>query len=163
MKYRINILAQLLLVWANVFGQGPAETIPEFNFYKLQKGSFTNKDLVPGKMAFFIFFDSDCDHCQHAMQYLNQHYHEFKKAAIHLVTLDDQEKITRFIGKYGNNLKDKKDVTILRDTRNEFIHKFRPRKYPALFLYSAKKELILYDDNEQNLFRFSQQINTPGK
>jgi len=41
--------------------------------------------------------------------------------------------------------------------------KFKPRKYPSIFLYSAKKELIMYDDNEQNLSRFSQKINATGK
>jgi hypothetical protein len=67
------------------------------------------------------------------------------------------------MNKYGISLKDKKNVVILQDTRDEFIQKFRPRRYPALFLYSSRKELILYEDNEQNLFRFIQQINASGK
>ena len=163
MKHIFKTLVLILLVSAGVSAQGPAETIPEFNFFKLDKSAFTGKNLETGKMLFFVFFDSDCDHCQHAIQYISKHNQEFKKTAIYLITLDNQEKITRFMSKYGSNLKGKKNVTILQDPQYEFMRKFRPRKYPALFLYSAQKDLILYEDNEQNLFRFSQQINATGK
>ena len=162
MKYIVKTILLLLLVSANVSAQGPAETIPEFNFFKLDKSTFTSKNLESGKLLFFVFFDSDCDHCQHAIEYISQNYQQFKKTAIYLISLDSQEAITRFMNKYGSNLKDKKNVTLLQDPKYEFMRKFRPRKYPALFLYSAQKELILYEDNEQNLFRFSKQINKAG-
>jgi hypothetical protein len=67
------------------------------------------------------------------------------------------------MSKYGKNLKDKKNVTILQDPQYEFMRKFRPRKYPSMFLYSAKKELIMYDDNEKNVSGFSKQINAAFK
>ena len=146
------------MVSGNVSAQVPANKIPDFNFLKLNKTAFTNKDLEPGKMLFFVFFDADCDHCQHAIQYIDQHNQEFKKAAIYLITLDSQETITGFMAKYGSNLKDKKNVTLLQDPQYEFMLKFRPRKYPSMFLYSAKKELIMYDDNEKNLSGFSKDI-----
>jgi len=158
-----KLLLLLLLVSENVSAQAPAETIPEFNFFSLGKNLFTNKELPPGKMLFFIFFDSDCDHCQHAIQYLDRHYKDFKKTAIYLITLDDKEKIRRFMSKYGSTLYTRKNVTILQDPKYDFINKFRPRKYPALFLYSEKRELMLYEDNEQNLFRFSKRLNTASK
>ena len=136
---------------------------PHLLLRRLDKKEFTNKDLEAGKLLFFVFFDTQCDHCQRSIQYISQHYSQFKKTAIYLITLDSAEKIKPFMNKYGISLKDKKNVVILQDTRNEFIQKFRPRKYPSLFLYSSKKELIMYDDNEQNLFRFIQQINASGK
>ncbi|MGZ8558637.1 MAG: TlpA family protein disulfide reductase [Chitinophagaceae bacterium] len=163
MKNIVGSVMLFLAILTNLPAQVPAATIPEFNFFKLNKSLFTNKNLASGKMIFFVFFDTDCDHCQHAIQYINQHSEEFKKAAVYLITLDDQEKITLFMGKYGNNLKGNKNITILQDLKNEFLPKFRPRKYPSLFLYSAKKELIMYDDNPQNLFRFTQQINKAVK
>ena len=163
MKYIIKTLALLLLISFRVDAQQPAGTIPDFKFYKLDKTVFTSKSLNTSKMLFFVFFDVGCDHCQHAIQYLNQHYAEFSKTAMFLITLDSQEKITQFLAKYGNNLKGKRNVTILQDSQNEFIRKFGPRKYPSLFLYSARKKLMLYDDNEQNLVRFSYQIKSSGK
>ncbi len=153
----------ILFFTINVFAQTPAKTLPLFTFKGLNKKEFTNKEIEPGKLLFFVFFDTECDHCQRAIQYVGQHYTEFKRTAIYLISLDSLEKITGFINKYGSNLRGKKNVTILLDTRDEFIRKFGPRKYPSLFLYSAKKELVLYEDNEQNLFRFIQKINASEK
>ena len=147
----------------NASAQAPAETIPDFDFLRLNKSSFTNRDLEPGKMMFFIFFDSECEHCQRTIQYVNQHYPDFKKASVYLITLDKAENINRFMSKYGNKLMGKKNVTLLQDFKNEFIAKFGPRKYPSIFLYSAKKKLMLYDDDEKSLPLFSKQINTPGR
>ena len=158
-----KLLLLLILVSAHVSAQAPAEKVPEFNFFTLKENLFTNKELPTGKMLFFIFFDSDCDHCQHAIQYLDQNHKDFMKTAIYLITLDDKEKISRFMNKYGSVLYMQKNVTILQDPKYDFLNKFKPRKYPALFLYSEKRELILYEDNEQNLFRFSKRINTASK
>ena len=154
----IKAFVFFLVISGKVLVQAPAEKITDFNFFKLNKHSFTNKDLENGKMLFFVFFDTDCDHCQHAIQYIDQHYQDFKKAAIYLITLDNQEAITRFMAKYGNHIKDQKNVTLLQDPQFEFMRKFRPRKYPSMFLYSVKKELILYDDNEKNVSGFSKHI-----
>jgi peroxiredoxin len=160
---KIHAFILFLLISFNVGAQSPAETIPAFNFYKLDKSPFTNKNLEQDKLLFFVFFDAECDHCQHAVSDINRHYAEFKKTAIYLITLDNQEKIDRFMSKYGQNLKGKKNVTILQDLQNQFITKFRPRKYPALFLYAQDKQLLLYEDNEQNMFRFLNQIKVSVK
>src|SRR5438874_1910196 len=96
-KQPFKILIIFLLITFKVSAQGPALTMPDFNFFKLDKSLFTNKNLGPDKMLFFFFFDSDCDHCQHAMMNLNQHYPEYKKVAIYLISLDDQEKIILFM------------------------------------------------------------------
>ena len=163
MKNIVGSVMLFLVIVTNLSAQTPSATIPEFYFFKLNKSSFTNKNLASGKMIFFVFFDTDCDHCQHAIQYISQHSEEFKKSAVYLITLDGPEKITPFMSKYGKNLKDSKNITILQDLKNEFLPKFKPRKYPSLFLYSPNKELMMYDDNPQNLFRFTQQINKSGK
>ncbi len=152
-----------LIISFQATAQTPATTLPEFSFSRLNKKTFSNKDLESGKMLFFVFFDTECDHCQHAIQYIGQHIQEFKKTAIYLITLDNQEKIEVFMKKYGTALTKDKSVTILQDSNYEFMRKFKPRKYPSLFLYSAKKQLIMYDDNEKNLFRFTQQINASSK
>jgi len=102
-----------MFVSANISAQIPAEKVPDFNFFRLNKQPFTTKDLEQGKMLFFVFFDADCDHCQHAMQYISKHYYEFNKTAIYLITLDSREKINGFMSKYGNGLLNKKNVTIL--------------------------------------------------
>jgi peroxiredoxin len=163
MKYIFTAVAVFLFFKTDVSAQVPAKTIPSFTFKRLNKKEFTNKELEPGKLLFFVFFDSECDHCQRSIQYIDQHYGEFKKTPVYLITLDSLIKIDGFMNKYGINLKDKKNVTILQDTRDEFIRKFGPRKYPSFFLYSAKKELMLYEDSELALPGISKYINTTLK
>ncbi|HEY6977961.1 MAG TPA: redoxin domain-containing protein [Chitinophagaceae bacterium] len=163
MQHTFKILTLFLLITFNVSAQTPALTIPDFNFFKLDNSVFTNKNLAPDKMLFFFFFDAECEHCQHAMTNLNQHYEEYKKAAVYLISLDSKEKIDQFMNKYGPNLNGKKNVTLLQDLKNEFIIKFKPRKYPSMFLYSVEKKLIDYEDNEESMFRFSKRINAPAK
>lgn len=147
----------------NGIAQTPAQTIPSFTFKRLNQKEFSNKDLAAGKLIFFVFFDTECDHCQRSVQYIGSHYAEFKKAAIYLITLADTDKIKSFMKKYGSGLSDKKNVTLLQDSKNEFIQKFGPRKYPSLFLYSARKELMLYEDDEGKLPSFIEKINGSDK
>lgn len=136
------------------YGQTPAQTVPGFQFYRFNKTAFTNNDLSKDKRLFFVFFDADCEHCQKAVTYIGEHYTDFKEAAIYLLTMDDEGKAGRFMEKYGVKLKDKKNVTLLNDKNAEFIYKFKPRKYPSMFLYSKEKQLIAYEDNEESIFRF---------
>ena len=153
------MLLLFLIISAGISAQGPVEIVPAFKFYKQDKSIFTNTNLAQGKMLFFVFFDATCDHCQHAFQYMNQHHRELDKAAVYFITMGNPATTAIFLNKYGNNLKGKRNITLLLDLNNEFIRKFKPRKYPSMFLYSAQKKLLLYDDNEQTLPRFSKIMN----
>jgi len=163
MKKLLNILVLFIFILTTTVAQKPAAVIPEFNFFKLDNTSFTNKNLEQGKLLFFVFFDTECDHCQHAIKDINDHYTAFNKTAVFLITQDAKGKVDVFMNKYGQNLRGKKNITILQDLKLEFIRKFTPKKYPSMFLYSADKKLILYDDNEQNFPMFLQKIKVPVK
>ena len=143
--------------------QTPAQTIPAFTFYKLDKTPFTNKNLTTGKEALFIFFDVTCDHCQHTISTLSKRISECSKISIYLISLEDKTAITNFFNQYGKNLPTQKNVTILKDSKNQFITQFGPRKYPSVFLYSAQKKLRLYDDEDQYLEKFFKLINSSKK
>lgn len=163
MKYLLPILVCCLFITAGASAQVPAATIPDFTFYRFNKTAFTKKDITPGKTIFFIFFDTECDHCQHAVQYLEQHHKELGKAAVYMLSLDNKEKVMSFLNKYGKSLPGKKNVLLLRDVLNEFVRKFSPRKYPSLFLYSAQHKLVMYDDDEKKLPDFLSRIKATGK
>ena len=163
MKYSLKMLVLILLISLQASAQEIAKTIPFFTFYRLNKSPFTNKDLEAGKTLFFVFFDSDCDHCQHAVTAINKNQKEFKNVAVYLISLDDQQKINRFMNSYGPALKAEKNVTILQDVKNDFLPKFKPRKYPSMFLFSKEGKLIMYEDNPENIFRIVKQIQTFNK
>ncbi len=79
-------------VSAQILSQPPAQVIPDFKFFRLNNIPFTNKDVPKGKMTFFMFFDSDCDHCQHAIKSIGEQIQTFKKPIIFLISIDDQKK-----------------------------------------------------------------------
>lgn len=117
--------------------------MPEFTFYRLKDSSaFTNENIEPGKKSLIILFDTSCSHCQAEMDSIGKHYNEFKKVNFYLVTLDAKPEIATFMNKYGAGLNGKKNVIILLDSAHEFIPKFQPTKYPAMYVYSEKKKLI---------------------
>ena len=144
-----------------ISAQDPVVTIPAFSFSRVDKTIFTNENISKGRMVFFVFFDTECDHCRHAIEYLSQHHSDFSKTAIYLITLENTSRSIPFIVKNGNNLLGKNNVMLLQDTQSEFIKKFRPRKYPSMFLFSDKKQLLLYDDEPGHLQKFAQLINKP--
>lgn len=160
--YRTLLLLLVILITCNLQGQTlikTTNTIPQFTFYKFDNNKFTNKELPINKLKFFIYFDSDCDHCQQAIKNIDQTYQNFKKTAIFLVSLDNPEKVNHFIDKFGPRLKGQKNVLLLQDKLNEFLPKFKPRQYPSMFLFSADNKLIDYEDNAQTIFRFVNIIN----
>ena len=161
MRY-LFILLMAISCSVNGWTQEPGKVIPVFQFSTLDGAVFNPTNLTTGKMSFFVFVDTDCDHCQHAMQYINQHHGEFKKAAVYLVSMANPARINEFMSRYGANLVNQKHVVLLQDTRSDFISKFKPQKYPGMFLYSADKKLLLYGDDEKKINMFSKKIKAGG-
>ena len=155
------LLFMLFVVSGNA--QNPAATIPEFNFEKQNGSTFSKKDIASGHLSFFVFFDTECDHCQHAIEYLSAHQEELSSAKLYLVTMDSREKAMAFLDKHGSQLKKIKNTVLLFDTKNHFITRFAPRKYPSLMLYSKSGRLMLYDDDERSLPRFMEKITRQRK
>ncbi|MDF3078818.1 MAG: alkyl hydroperoxide reductase/Thiol specific antioxidant/Mal allergen [Sphingobacteriaceae bacterium] len=123
--------------------QHQGSDMPDFTFYTLKDSTaFTKDDIESGKKSVLILFDTSCSHCQAEMDSIGKHYNEFKNLNFYLVTLDAKAEIARFMDKYGAALKGKKNVMILLDSGHEFIPKFQPTKYPAMYVYSEKKRLV---------------------
>ncbi len=159
MKYFFAAVFYLVLS-SSAAAQIPAATVPDFTFYNFNQTPFSNKDLTPGKPLFFIFFDTECDHCRRAVGYLSQHIKQLDKAAVYMLSLATPAKMNSFITTYGNNLNSKKNIRFLVDMQNQFILRFKPKKYPSVFLYTAKKQLVMYDDEEKNMYKFLDKLKT---
>lgn len=163
MRVTFIIMFAISLITFKSSAQTPAKTIPDFTFYKLDKTPFTPKNLTSGKDILFIFFDVTCDHCQHTIGTLSKRINECKNISIYLISLEDKAAITAFFNLFGKNLPSQKNITILQDSKNQFITQFGPRKYPSVFLYSAQKKLRLYDDEDMYLEKFFKIINPSKK
>lgn len=151
MMKRTGLLLLLSMLLVVSMAQTPAQRIPDFRFIRKIGAAFTRQDLAAGKPVFFVFFDITCEHCRNSMQYLNGHYRELSRAAIYLVTMDPGPSAEAFLGSQAPQLARQPNVLLLRDTRQQFITLFRPRKFPSLFLYSSQQQLVLYSDEENDL------------
>jgi thiol-disulfide isomerase/thioredoxin len=158
MKRTVMIAILISLFFTTARAQNPVKTMPAFIFFKLNKAPYSNKNVDHGKKVFFIFFDSECGHCQDAARNLNSNYLKFRDAAICMVTLDDRNKINHFMSTYCPNLLKKRNVKILQDINNEFIAKFNPRKYPSMLLYSSKGTLLAYEDEPESMDKIIQRL-----
>lgn len=159
----LKALFLFLLISAAGVAQQPAATVPQFDFYRLDNSVFTNKDLAAGKVLLFIFFDATCSHCLHAIQQYNARAGELENTAVYILSLDRKETIINFLNTNGRNLIARKNVTVLQDMKGEFITRFKPRKYPAMFLFSPQKSLEMYSDDEKNVGQFLKKINALRK
>lgn len=157
------VLSMLLALSIRSKSQTPAQVLPDFEFYRLDNSKFAGKDLPPKQKHLFVFFDSDCDHCQRAAKKLDQEYKTFQKIPVYFVSLDSPDKMRQFMATYAPHLKTQKNVVLLQDRNNQFITKFKPRRYPAMFLYSADKKLLDYEDNEESVFRIVNMIKKENK
>ncbi|PZR29975.1 MAG: hypothetical protein DI535_00280 [Citrobacter freundii] len=155
---KMQFLLPLLLMVITSKSQIPAAIIPDFSFEKANGTAFTKKDLTAGLPSFFVFFDTECDHCLHAIEFLDKHQPQLQKAKLYLITLGAKDQVKTFLSKHGASLVKAKNTTLLFDTKNQFITRFGPRKYPSLMLYSAGGKLLLYEDDEQKLPVFLKKI-----
>jgi hypothetical protein len=143
----------LLLVAAGQAGAQPAKTVPPFRFTTHDHHNFSNADLPQGRQLLFVFFDPDCEHCQHALRTMDQRPGAYQNAAVYLVSMASWDKIDLFADTYAPHLATRKGVLLLQDEFSQFIVKFKPNRYPSLYLYSTDQSLLDYEDNENSLFR----------
>jgi len=150
---RLCILSLLLLLYVSkpVIAQTPAPEVPDFTFFKLDGTPFSTKNMIAGKPSVFSFFDVTCSHCQTTMKTLSGRYEDLKMASVYLVTLDRKDVVLKFIDKYGKAFLNKPNVVILQDLNYQFIPRFKPVKYPSVFLYGKDNRLIVYEKDEKKM------------
>jgi len=138
-------------------GQGiapPAPTLPAFTFLTSNGGTITNANLPNNTPVLIVFVDVDCEHCQKAVRHMNDSVALFKKVPLYMVSIAGPSKLRAFAQKYGPRLK----AQWLRDPDARNMVRFRPVRYPAMFLYSPEKRLLDYEDNVEAIFRIERNI-----
>lgn len=116
------------------------ETIPEFEFLTLEQQPFTKADLKPNLNTIFIYFNSQCDFCQHEAQSISNNLDSFKNVQIIFISTESIDTIKKFSEQY--NLNNQQNITFLNDNLNTFSSRFDANSIPYLLIYDNEQKLI---------------------
>jgi hypothetical protein len=131
-----------------------------FKFYTLTDSSaFTSADIGKEKKSVIIFFDATCEHCQHEVAGIGERAKDFEKVNLYLISMDVKPEVEKFMSRYGKELKNKKFVTVLLDPDKNFLPNFMPERFPAIYVYSEKQELIWHKDGQREVQELVEAIN----
>lgn len=115
--------------------------IPAFNIRKIpDSSSFTNDMLQKGKPVILVFFDPDCDHCQHATKDFTSKIDRFKDVQILMVTIYDFTRIKKFYKDY--KIADFPNITLTRDAAFVLPKFYQVSSIPDVYVYDKNGKLI---------------------
>jgi thioredoxin-related protein len=116
------------------------QIIPEFQFEDLKSSTFTNASLQENKAAIFVYFNTECDYCQHEAQSISERLDEFTKVQFIFVSTEDIETIKQF--SENHNLNHQPNITFVHDNTDIFSTKFGATAMPYLLIYDKDQQLI---------------------
>lgn len=116
------------------------EIVPEFEFLTLEQQPFNNTNLKPKLNTIFIYFNSECDFCQHEAQSINDNLESFKNVQFLFVSREPIETIQQFSEKY--KLNNQQNITFLYDNLDKFSNQFDANSIPYVLIYDQNQNLI---------------------
>lgn len=136
------------------------EMVPEFTFFNIVDDQpIMRTSLAIEGNTVFIFFDTGCIHCRNEIEMMGQNFEQFENATFYLVSQQDRAIVADFMNTYGKGLLGKPNVHVLLDKQFEFLAKFQPIQYPALYVYGPDRKLKTYLDGENGLDRLVSAVN----
>jgi len=115
-------------------------TIPNFNFETVNNTNFTKKHLKSGMYTVFLYFNSDCEFCQHEAQNINSNYHLLENVQLVFVSTESREKVKNFSEEY--HLDQKPNTTFVYDKTTSFSKIFKPSSIPFNLIYDQNMKLL---------------------
>jgi thiol-disulfide isomerase/thioredoxin len=126
--------------------------MPDFRFVRMSDGRpFTRNELNPGKKTLFVFFDTECPHCMQAVSAWNDNHTSLNGINTVLLTMDPPIAAIPFLKNFADKLIPNKNLVTAIDPNRQFIARFLPKKYPSMFLFSEKGDLLQYTDEEKDI------------
>ncbi|PKP43129.1 MAG: redoxin [Bacteroidetes bacterium HGW-Bacteroidetes-13] len=114
--------------------------IPAFSFETMDGKMFTKAHLDSQKATVFIFFNSECDYCQHEAQDIQNHVEDFHETQFIFVSVEDKDRIRKFSETYQLSHYD--FIHFARDPSGSFITTFDANSIPFLLIYNREGKLV---------------------
>lgn len=116
------------------------ETIPEFSFKTLENYDYTNTNLKLNIPTLFIYFNTECDYCQHEAETISENLEQFKNTQLLFVSTESKSTIKQFSEHY--NLHNQSNITFLHDNTHSFSNRFDANAMPYVLIYDKHQKLI---------------------
>ena len=116
------------------------QVIPKFELLTLDEKVFNNSSLKPNLYTIFIYFNSECDFCQHEAQSISDNLNEFIDVQFIFVSTESIADIQQFSEQYA--LTDKENITFLHDKKTIFSTQFDATSIPYILIYDKNQKLL---------------------
>jgi peroxiredoxin len=116
------------------------KTIPAFSYSTINGKIFSHKNLKDNTPTLFLYFNSECEHCQSEASQIQENITNFKNYQLVFVSFEEKNKIIAFAKKYELDHYD--NITFLLDKQVTFSTTFDVNSLPTMILYNKNKELI---------------------
>ena len=114
--------------------------MPTFSYLTLDNKVFTEEDLAQNKPTLFIYFNSECDFCNHEAEMVQQNLEQLKAIQVVFISYEPVDKIKQFATKF--KLLNHANISFLSDTKVTFATTFDVKSMPCLVLYNKENNLI---------------------
>lgn len=117
------------------------KTIPAFSYKTINGKVFSNTNLKENIPTIFLYFNSECEHCQSEAEQIRDNVEKFANAQLVFISFEEPKKITAFATKYKLIGYDK--ITFLCDSKVSFSTTFDVKSLPTVVIYDKNKKLIV--------------------
>ena len=114
--------------------------MPTFSYITLENKVFTQENLVQNTPTLFIYFNSECDFCNHEAEMVQQNTTQLKDIQVVFISYEPIEKIKQFATKF--KLLNHANISFLSDSKITFATTFDVKSMPCLVLYDKDNNLI---------------------
>lgn len=116
------------------------KTIPAFSYKTINSKPFSNIDLKENTPIVFLYFNSECEHCQSEAEQIRDNIQKFVSVQLIFISFEEAKKIMAFATKY--KLIEYDNVTFLCDSKVSFSTTFDVNSLPTVVIYDKNKKLI---------------------
>ena len=114
--------------------------MPNFSYLTLENKVFTQENLVQNKPTLFIYFNSECDFCNHEAEMVQQNVTQLQDIQVVFISYEPIEKIKQFASKF--KLLNHDNIYFLCDSKITFATTFDVKSMPCIVLYDKNNNLI---------------------
>jgi peroxiredoxin len=127
-----------------------SKSMPPFEFYNiLDSATFTPQNLIKSQKTLFIYFNTNCDHCQQETEDLKKYMDYFEGVQIIMVSRQTRNEILAFYEKYQLF---NYPITCLMDSQQKIHEWFQFDYIPMIRQYDKNRQLIAAYNEQATVF-----------